>query len=200
MTLEKLFEKYGHVEVFSVEDSMLKSYHDKGWEGLSYEEVEKTLWDMGEFIPRYRAEIDRGYRQVIPYCVLMCQDKIFATRRLDGDARLVGKYSIGIGGHIEKEDGKGASLIRQGLRRELDEEVDIGAQVEALEILGYIYMDESPVDSVHYGIAYGMHLDNFDVEVKEKDTLEGRWYTKPELNAFKDDLEDWSLYCIEHLL
>src|SRR5690606_39710438 len=46
--------------------------------------------------------------------------------------------------------------------------------------------------SVHYGIAYGMHLDNFDVEVKEKDTLEGRWYTKPELNAFKRSEEHTS--------
>ncbi len=61
-------------------------------------------------------------------------------------------------------------------------------------------MNESSVDSVHYGIAYGIHLDSFDVEVKEKDVLEGQWYTKSELNAIKEYLENWSLYCLEHFL
>ncbi len=200
MTLGKLFEKYGHVEVFAVEDSMLKAYHDDNWTGLSHKEVEEKLWEMGEFVPRYRAELDMGYRQIIPYCLLMCEDKIFTTKRLKGDERLVGKYSIGIGGHIEKKDGEGPSLIRAALHRELDEEVYIGANIEKVEILGYIYMDESPVDSVHYGLAYGIHLDDFDVEVKEKDTLEGSWHTKDELMDLKENLEDWSLYCIEHFL
>lgn len=200
MTLGKLFEKYGHAEVFAVEDSILKPYHENNWGELAHDEVEKKLRDIGEFIPRYRAEIDRSYRQIIPYCVILCNEKIFATRRLDGDERLVGKYSIGIGGHIEKKDGEGQNIIRQGLYRELNEELLIGAQVKNLEILGYIYMNESSVDSVHYGIAYGIHLDSFDVEVKEKDVLEGQWYTKSELNAIKEYLENWSLYCLEHFL
>ena len=47
MTLGKLFEKYGHVEVFSVEDSMLKSYHDKGWEGLHMKKLKRLYGTWG---------------------------------------------------------------------------------------------------------------------------------------------------------
>lgn len=200
MTLSKLFEKYGHVEVFAVEDGILKEHYGNNWNNLSHEEIERTLQEIGEFLPRYRAELDKSYRQIIPYCVIMCEDKIFTTQRLKGDERLVGKYSIGIGGHIEKVDAQGDAIIRDALHRELDEEVDIGSNIEDIEILGHICIDDSSVDSVHYGLAYRITLDGFDVKVKETDTLEGSWQTRDELMALKDNLEDWSVYCLENFI
>lgn len=200
MNLKELFEKYGHVEVFAVEDNVIKSYHQNGCDGVSTKEIERHLCDVGEFIPRYRAELDREYRQIIPYCMIICEDKIFTTRRLKGDERLVGKYSIGIGGHIEKEDREGDSLIRNALYRELDEEVYMKSEIDKIELLGCIYMNDTPVDSVHYGLAYGIYVDGFDVKVKEVDTLEGSWHTRDELLRLRDNLEKWSIYCIEELL
>ena len=200
MALEELFKKYGHVEVFAVEDSILRDYYENNWNNIPSEEVEKTIQEIGEFVPRYRAELDRGYRQIIPYCMLTCEDKIFTTRRLGGDQRLVGKLSIGIGGHIERVDAKSMNLIRDALHRELDEEVDIGSNIVDIQMLGHIYMDKSPVDSVHYGLAYSVKLDGLDVKVKETEVLEGSWYTKDELMGLKEDLEDWSLYCLENFI
>lgn len=200
MTLGELFDKYGHVEVFAVEDGILKEQYGNNWNNLSHEEIEKTFQDIGEFLPRYRAELDKSYRQIIPYCVIMCEDKIFTTQRLKGDERLVGKYSIGIGGHIEKVDAQGDAIIRDALYRELEEEVYIDSNITDIEILGHIYMDDSPVDSVHYGLAYGITLDGFDVKVKEIDILEGNWYTRDELMDIRESLEDWSIYCIENFI
>lgn len=198
MPLRELFEKYGHVEVFAVEDGILQSYHENRFEDMTDRGIERELQRIGEFIPRYRAEIDTSYRQIIPYCMLIHGDKIFTTRRLDGDKRLLGKLSIGIGGHIERVDAAGKDFIGDALRRELDEEVDIGSNILDIRLVGNIYLDSSPVDSVHYGLVYEVLLDGLDVDVKETETLEGKWLTEPELMENREALEGWSLYCLEN--
>lgn len=200
MTIEKLFNKYGHVEVFAVQNNALEEYHENGWREMPGSDIEKTIQRLGEFIPRYRAEIDRNFRQIIPYCIIKSEGKIFTTERLAGDERLIGKLSIGIGGHIEKADARGSSIIKDALYRELDEEVEIGGNIINIEMLGCICMDDSPVDRVHYGLAYSIVLDRARVDVKETQTLKGDWYTKEGLLRARDRLEDWSVYCVENFL
>ena len=59
---------------------------------------------------RYRnrpdADQDRRYKQIIPYVLIICNDKILRYRRGrgGGETRLHGLYSVGIGGHISEED------------------------------------------------------------------------------------------------
>src|SRR6266542_3946898 len=59
---------------------------------------------------RYRnrsdAEQDKRYKQLIPYVLIFCNDKILRYRRGKGgqETRLHGLYSVGIGGHIADED------------------------------------------------------------------------------------------------
>jgi predicted NUDIX family phosphoesterase len=54
------------------------------------------------FMNRDEAEESAFHKQLIPYVILMSEDKIFLYRRGEkgSEARLHDQYSIGIGGHI----------------------------------------------------------------------------------------------------
>lgn len=56
--------------------------------------------------PRLRceAELDPGFKQIIPYLILEHNPtgRVFAMTRVDGDERLRGRISLGLGGHIDK--------------------------------------------------------------------------------------------------
>src|SRR6185437_9107757 len=55
---------------------------------------------------RSEAELDRRYKQLIPYVLIICNGKILRYRRGKGgsEKRLHGFYSVGVGGHISEED------------------------------------------------------------------------------------------------
>src|SRR5437899_8034902 len=110
------------------------------FQGLSLE-VEKYLPVVTSpshlvYLNRSDAEHDRGYKQLIPYVLLVCNDRLLRYRRGRGgeETRLHGLYSVGIGGHISDED---HSLFSQdvgyldGMRRELKEEKDMDEVKEA---------------------------------------------------------------------
>src|SRR5437660_12010341 len=85
---------------------------------------------------RSEAELDKGYKQLIPYVLLLCKDRILRYRRGKGgqETRLHGLFSVGIGGHISEEDHGLFSNDRgyqDGMRRELREEVAIDEGKEA---------------------------------------------------------------------
>src|SRR5579883_775157 len=58
------------------------------------------------YLNRSAAEQDRRYKQLIPYVLVLCRDKILRYQRGKGgqETRLHGLYSVGIGGHISDED------------------------------------------------------------------------------------------------
>ena len=155
---------------------------------------------LGQFIYRYEAEINFEYRQIIPYCLLRYEDRFFATQRLKGDSRLVGQYSLGIGGHIEKVDRQQRSLIRNGLKREISEEVDILSGIGSLDMAGIICSDATEVDRVHFGLVYIALLKDADVRVKETDKLKGMWIDKSDLLAMSEKFEVWSQICLQNFV
>ena len=61
--------------------------------------------------PRSDVETDPSFKQLIPYVVLRCGGELFHyTRGTTGsEARLLAKRSIGLGGHISREDGPPAA-------------------------------------------------------------------------------------------
>src|SRR6266536_5444809 len=76
------------------------------------------------YLNRSDAEQDKRYKQLIPYVLVICNDKILRYRRGRGgqETRLHGLYSVGIGGHISEEDHGLFSKDRgykEGMRREL---------------------------------------------------------------------------------
>jgi len=56
----------------------------------------------GRYELRERMERDPTFKQVIPYVVLRDEERYFLMQRTSagGDARLHGRYSIGVGGHL----------------------------------------------------------------------------------------------------
>ena len=79
----------------------------------------------GFFVERAYAERTPTLKQVIPYTVVVSGDGgVFLTKRLPqgGESRLVGKLSIGIGGHINPVDH--GDIIAEGTARELEEELE----------------------------------------------------------------------------
>jgi predicted NUDIX family phosphoesterase len=178
------------------------------FQGLSLE-VEKYLpvvTDVAnlKYLNRSDAEQDKRYKQLIPYVLLICEDKILRYRRGKGgqETRLHGLYSVGVGGHISEEDHQlpglfSSNLYQEGMRRELIEEVAI-KEVKAATV-AVINDDSTEVGQVHFGV---VHV----VRVSDENVAGGRdGIVSPEFipiaEAVKDPsgYESWSRFCLEHL-
>jgi hypothetical protein len=78
--------------------------------------------------PRPEMEQDPTFKQLIPYCVFRCNGEVFYYQRgtAQGEARLHAKRSVGVGGHVSTLDlNSHLSPYLEGMRREIEEEVDI---------------------------------------------------------------------------
>ena len=172
-----------------------------GKNGLITENVPELLEVIRneyEYMPRAEAEERPDFKQIIPYVILRRGDKVFVTRRLNkgGEARLHGKISIGVGGHINPVDEQGDLLMR-GLWREIHEEVALDKHGE-LSPCGFINDDSNAVGSVHLGACFTLPVDG-EVSVKETEKLEGLWMTKAELQENYGSMETWTQIALEVL-
>src|SRR5882757_8613823 len=76
------------------------------------------------YLPRPEAENDPSFKQLIPYVVLRHGEQLFHYTRgkAGSEARLRTLRSVGIGGHICREDGDlSPAAYRAGMRREVEE-------------------------------------------------------------------------------
>lgn len=154
------------------------------------------------YINRSEAEQDKRYKQLIPYVLIVCQDKILRYRRGKGggESRLHGLYSVGIGGHISEEDHGLFTSDRgykEGMRRELLEEVDIG-NVEDTTV-GVINDDSTEVGQVHFGVVHVVRVPDESVAGRRSGIVNPEFI--PITEAVKDTAayESWSRFCLEHL-
>src|SRR6266436_3070164 len=88
------------------------------------------------YLNRSEAELDKRYKQLIPYVLIICNGKILRYQRGRGgqETRLHGLYSVGIGGHISDEDHglfSSRAGYQDGMRREIMEEVAVDEVKEA---------------------------------------------------------------------
>ncbi|MCA9563154.1 MAG: NUDIX domain-containing protein [Myxococcales bacterium] len=152
------------------------------------------------FMARPMAEEDPSHKQLIPYVLVRSGDQLFGMRRLSsgGEARLHGKLSLGVGGHMNPVDRRdGHSAVRATLMRELEEELCIPA-IASERFVGVINDDTSAVGSVHLGIVFQVEVDSPEsVTVRETDALDGRWYSRQELEELRGHLETWSVFLLD---
>ncbi len=164
----------------------------------SREELLRLIISEHVFLPRPEAEADPGYRQIIPYVLLCRERKVFATRRLNkgGEARLHGKVSVGIGGHINPVDETDREkVLMRGLERELHEEVELESPGPLLP-RGVINDDTNSVGSVHLGLCFTMETAG-EVRVRETEKLSGSWMSLKELRAEWDHMETWTQIALQ---
>lgn len=168
------------------------------------------LGTHGFFVERERAEHQPAWKQVIPYCVVVSDERFLLMKRRakGGEARLFDKLTIGVGGHINPVDGvdgsklrvDGSELVLAAARREIAEELEVRAEFE-LRLAGYLNDDSNPVGAVHVGLVFGA-LTTGTVRIREEDVLEGALVAPEELHARiarGENFETWSRILIAHL-
>jgi predicted NUDIX family phosphoesterase len=167
--------------------------------------VDERIRQHGFFVERRHAELDSSFKQVIPYCVVVRGGEVFVMRRLEGggEARLHGKRSVGVGGHINPVDGMGAGddVVAEGLRREVEEELHVDGPWE-VRTVGLLNDDSTDVGSVHVGLV-GVVTTEADVRVRETDALEGGFVGVAELRRLlaeeRASFETWSALVLDHI-
>ena len=172
---------------------------DPGWLGIRTDGIghfETLVAREGRFQPRSEMEIDRAWKQVIPYLVLRDGPRYFLMRRTQagGDARLHDRWSIGVGGHLNPGDND----LDGGLRREWREELRADFE-PAFELIGLLNDDTTDVGGVHLGAVYVAESNGLPVAIRETDKLSGRFVNPGEVAAVVDRLETWSALVFEHL-
>ena len=134
-------------------------------------------------------ERDPAFKQVIPYLVLRDGPRYFLMQRTaaGGDARLHGRYSIGVGGHLNPGDGG----LLGGLRREWAEEL-VAAFVPEFRLVALLNDDTTEVGAVHLGAVYVADAAGRPVAIRETDKLTGSFVSAQDVAAVADRLETWS--------
>lgn len=172
---------------------------DLGWSGVRTEGIEAHLAVIAEaasFRPRAALEVDPAWKQIVPYLVLRDGPRVFLMRRTraGSDARLHDRWSIGIGGHVEADDGDPLG----GLRREWSEEIEADF-VPDWRLVGLLNDEATPVGTVHLGLVYEAEAAGRPVAIRETDKLVGAFATLGEVEARRADLESWSAFALDAL-
>lgn len=151
-----------------------------------------------QFLPRPAMEQDPKYKQIIPYMVYMVEDKVFCMQRRENasEARLAGKLTIGIGGHIRQEDMIGKSILAWA-ERELHEEVNLEGSYST-ELLGMLNDDTNAVGQVHMGLVLLMRGTSTKISIKSE-LKSGTLMTLSECLEKIDQFESWSELVLRRL-
>lgn len=170
-----------------------------GWYGIRTDGLDTFVAALerdGRYEPREVMEVDPSFKQVIPYLVLRDGPRYFLMRRTaaGGDARLHGRYSIGVGGHLNPGDGG----LLGGLRREWAEEL-VADFVPDFRLVALLNDDTTEVGAVHLGAVYVADAAGRPVDIRETDKLTGSFVDAAAVAAVSDQLETWSRLTFEFL-
>lgn len=160
---------------------------------------------------RALAEQDESLLQPIAYLVLHdAQGRAWSYARSGGDTRMLGRCSIGVGGHVDAgdacNDAQGrldlAATLRRALLRELQEELGVQADALAdLRLLCAIYEGHSAIGRVHLGLLYSAQWMGAQVPTSRAgEALQGLGFV-PLTDVVNDPrYELWSQLAATHLL
>jgi predicted NUDIX family phosphoesterase len=157
--------------------------------------------DHIEYRPRGQMEEDPSFKQLIPYALFRWTDAEGRVHLFDylrgsgqGERRLHAKRSVGVGGHISSIDAAGghsAHAYREGMRREVDEEVLLDTRYTE-KIVGLINDDDTPVGRVHLGVVHLCDVSEPAIRPREADILDARFRPIDDIFARLDQFETWS--------
>lgn len=130
-------------------------------------ELVDLLQESGNVVtsPRSECETDTNLKQIIPYIAIISGDDILTYERASSgsEGRLHGQMSIGIGGHVNPEDGHEDAFLTMlmGAAREAKEEVGADVDLTTLgkSIYGLVNDESNPVGQVHLGVCFVIKID-----------------------------------------
>jgi len=188
-------------------------FHRLGYfQGFS-SQVDRYLDDLfrpqhTSYRPRGQVEQDPSFKQLIPYVIFRHRDSrgrqtVFQYTRGtgQGEGRLHSKRSVGIGGHISAIDAEARGSgdpYREGMRRELDEEVIIDSPYTT-RCVGLINDDQSEVGRVHLGVVYVFDVERPAVRPRESEIIESGFRPVEDILADLSGFETWSQICMREL-
>ena len=160
---------------------------------------------VASFMPRSKAEADPTHKQLIPYVIMTHGGKClsYVRGKRGGETRLVGRKSVGIGGHVNPgDDGPLFCLDNMrdayfdAVKREVDEEVQVNS-VYRDQVVALLNDDSSEVGQVHLGIVHHWALDSPSVSKREQMITQLAFLSPDELLADRESLETWSQLCLD---
>lgn len=159
---------------------------------------------LGQFRPRDEVETDPSLKQLIPYVVFRCGDRVFCYTRgtSQGEARLHRLRSLGVGGHVDEPDADGRATrdaYDAALRRELDEEVALGSP-GTIRLVGLINDDATPVGAVHLGVVHLYDLERPDLAPREHGLADPAFHPLAEIAPRIHEFETWSQFVLREFL
>jgi predicted NUDIX family phosphoesterase len=169
-------------------------YTERGLITNGVERLANVISSGGVFLERAAAENDPGHKQIIPYALIRFGDSCFLLRRksTQNEERLHNKLSVGVGGHINPEEGPhGGDAIQDGLTREVNEELHIASGYQS-RLVGLINDDTTDVGRVHLGVLFEIISISPDVRVRETRKMQGAWAPIHALEESYGSLETWS--------
>lgn len=193
--------KYAGEEVLVVKRALLEGI--AVFEGFRTEAVDDAVAVLLQaenhfFMDRAAAEDDPSHKQLIPYCIFKCGDRVlhYTRGKSGGESRLHAKISVGVGGHINPVDmgeGRhGAAVYYAAVQREIDEELDITCDYK-MRIVGLLNDDSNTVGQVHLGVVHLVELESEEVSSREDALANLAWATVAELDGeLYERLETWS--------
>jgi len=175
-----------------------------GWSGVrpaGEAAIADVIRRVGTFRRRVEMEDDPAWKQVIPYPILRQEAAWFLMRRTraGSDTRLHDRFTIGVGGHVNPEDGGLDGDMAPALRREWHEELRVDF-VPEFRFVGVLNDDSSAVGRVHLGLVYLADAGGRPVAVRETDKLAGGFVATAQVAAVRDRLETWSRIAFEWLV
>ena len=174
--------------------------------------------EKATFVDRWMAEQDSSVVQLIPYVICLSPSgKVLSYQRKGGgESRLEGKYSIGIGGHVNIDDAIFSvttgnlswKTVLQGAIREVTEQINVTTEYAKANLreVGIIYTPsdygDNPagpgpnVGEVHLGIVYLLPVEE-DIIISDNEGM-----IKPKFVTSKGKrakYEYWSQFILEKL-
>ncbi|MDZ7724248.1 MAG: NUDIX domain-containing protein [candidate division KSB1 bacterium] len=178
-------------------------FGDSGFQGFSdagrvdyYSRIQEN------YLYKRRGDMEENpeYKQPIAYVLIVNPDekKVFAYQRAGDENyhenRLRGKWSWGIGGHIDHIDSENGDPIMTSLKRELEEEIGL-LDYDEPKLIGYINDDLTQVGQVHFGLLFIVETDKA-VNAMDAEISWGGFVNLDKLKEIKDSpdtrVESWS--------
>lgn len=197
-------------QILVVDREILFAKEENSFNGFINEENEKTksivsTFSRFEVKRRGDMEEDPSFKQLIGYTIVRDKvtNEVLVYTRLSGggEARLHGKSSVGVGGHMNLEENKDIDTsIKLNVSRELEEEIGISfsGNLEDIKFKGLINDDSNEVGKVHIGLVYEVVVDKNKVIITEDDTLEINWLSSTKAREISN-YETWSEFLKEIL-
>lgn len=173
---------------------------------------DKTLMCRYSFKSRDLVETNLNYVQ-INYQTLLYKEidgeiYVFTNRKIanSSEQRLMGRLNVFVGGHCNTDDihNCGETILdylKNNRDRELAEEIKMSIPIEqaGLQYTSTLYTMDEPVSCYHACLydVYEIPIE-CEIEVLEKDKLEGKFYNINDLLA-DDKLDTWSVLALLEL-